>query len=146
MDESIIVSSIIDKLPSSWKDFKKNLKHKKEDISLEQLGNHLRLEEEYRKQDAEKETNVQEKVHMVEEGQSNRTSKKRGKDKDKSKAHDEKGKWNQHKLYVWYGGTRKGQRIVGFLSRGNNGSLCDEREVELKNTILSLDGEEVRVM
>ncbi|KAF7839319.1 cold shock domain-containing protein 3-like [Senna tora] len=63
MDESIIVSSIIDKLPSSWKDFKKNLKHKKEDISLEQLGNHLRLEEEYRKQDAEKETNVQEKAH-----------------------------------------------------------------------------------
>ncbi|KAF7807945.1 uncharacterized protein G2W53_040106 [Senna tora] len=88
MDESIIVSSIIDKLPSSWKDFKKNLKHKKEDISLEQLGNHLRLEEEYRKQDAEKETNVQEKVHMVEEGQSNRTSKKRGEDKDKSQAHD----------------------------------------------------------
>ncbi|KAF7827282.1 coatomer subunit alpha-2-like [Senna tora] len=79
---------ITDKLPSSWKDFKKNLKHKKEDISLEQLGNHLRLEEEYRKQDAEKETNVQEKVHMVEEGQSNRTSKKRGKDKDKSQAHD----------------------------------------------------------
>ncbi|KAF7821185.1 uncharacterized protein G2W53_026640 [Senna tora] len=88
MDESIIVSSIIDKLPSSWKDLKKKLKHKKEDISLEQLGNHLRLEEEYRKQDAEKETNVQEKVHMVEEGQSNRTSKKRGKDKDKSQAHD----------------------------------------------------------
>ncbi|KAF7826588.1 ribonuclease H [Senna tora] len=88
MDESIIVSSIIDKLHSSWKDFKKNLKHKKEDIPLEQLGNHLRLEEEYRKQDAEKETNVQEKVHMVEEGQSNRTSKKRGKDKDKSQTHD----------------------------------------------------------
>ncbi|KAF7834786.1 uncharacterized protein G2W53_009645 [Senna tora] len=88
MDESIIVSSIIDKLPSSWKDFKKNIKHKKEDISLEKLGNHLRLEKEYRKQDAEKETNVQEKVHMVEEGQSNRTSKKRGKDKDKTQAHD----------------------------------------------------------
>ncbi|KAF7815456.1 Retrovirus-related Pol polyprotein from transposon TNT 1-94 [Senna tora] len=88
-DDYICTGHILnDKLPSSWKDFKKNLKHKKEDISLEQLGNHLRLEEEYRKQDAEKETNVQEKVHMVEEGQSNRTSKKRGKDKDKSQAHD----------------------------------------------------------
>ncbi|KAF7844400.1 Retrovirus-related Pol polyprotein from transposon TNT 1-94 [Senna tora] len=62
MDESIIVSSIIDKLPSSWKNFKKNLKHKKDDISLEQLENHLGLEEEYRKQDIEKETNVQEKT------------------------------------------------------------------------------------
>ncbi|XP_012575611.2 uncharacterized protein [Cicer arietinum] len=37
MDETIIVSSIIDKLPPSWKDFKKSMKHKKEDISLEQL-------------------------------------------------------------------------------------------------------------
>lgn len=51
MDETIIVSSIIDKLPPSWKDFKRTMKHKKEDISLEQLGNHLRLEEEYRKQE-----------------------------------------------------------------------------------------------
>lgn len=31
--------------------FKRTMKHKKEDISLEQLGNHLRLEEEYRKQE-----------------------------------------------------------------------------------------------
>ncbi|XP_039686017.1 uncharacterized protein [Medicago truncatula] len=51
MDETIIVSSIIDKLPPSWKNFKRTMKHKKEDISLEQLGNHLRLEEEYRKQE-----------------------------------------------------------------------------------------------
>ena len=35
MDESIVVSNIIDKLPPSWKDFKRNLKHKKEDISIE---------------------------------------------------------------------------------------------------------------
>ncbi|KAF7802037.1 zinc finger, CCHC-type [Senna tora] len=78
-----------------------NLKHKKEDISLEQLGNHLCLEEEYRKQDAKKETNVQEKVHMVEEGQSNRTSKKRGKDKDKSQAHDgHKNKKMKAPLYL----------------------------------------------
>jgi len=47
MDETIIVSSIIDKHPPSWKDFKRTMKHKKEDISLEQLRNHLRLEEEY---------------------------------------------------------------------------------------------------
>ncbi|XP_073219592.1 uncharacterized protein [Cicer arietinum] len=51
MNETIIVSCIIDKLPPSWKDFKKSMKHKKYDISLEILGNHLRLEEEYRKQE-----------------------------------------------------------------------------------------------
>ncbi|XP_051147647.1 uncharacterized protein LOC127262850 [Andrographis paniculata] len=30
MDESIVVSCIIDKLPSAWKEFKQTLKHKKE--------------------------------------------------------------------------------------------------------------------
>nr|GEX52374.1 putative zinc finger, CCHC-type [Tanacetum cinerariifolium] len=37
MDESISVSSIIDKLPPSWKDFKHTLKHGKDDLSLVQL-------------------------------------------------------------------------------------------------------------
>ena len=34
MDESISVSSVIDKLPPSWKDFKHTLKHEKEELSL----------------------------------------------------------------------------------------------------------------
>ncbi|XP_071726859.1 uncharacterized protein [Rutidosis leptorrhynchoides] len=34
MDESISVSSIIDKLPPSWQTFKHMLKHKKEELSL----------------------------------------------------------------------------------------------------------------
>ena len=32
MDDSIVVSSIIEKLPPFWKEFKKSLKHKKEDL------------------------------------------------------------------------------------------------------------------
>ena len=46
MDETIIVLSIMDKLPSSWKDTKRKLKHKKEEMSLEELANYLRIEEE----------------------------------------------------------------------------------------------------
>ncbi|GJS07419.1 zinc finger, CCHC-type containing protein [Tanacetum coccineum] len=42
------VSSIIDKLPPSWKDFKHTLKHGKDDLSLVQLGSHLRIEESLR--------------------------------------------------------------------------------------------------
>ncbi|CAM8882814.1 unnamed protein product [Rhodiola kirilowii] len=34
MDESISMSSIIDKLPPAWKDFKHTLKHKEEEMSL----------------------------------------------------------------------------------------------------------------
>ncbi|XP_023741342.1 uncharacterized protein LOC111889426 [Lactuca sativa] len=45
MDESIIVSTIIDKLPPSCKDFKHNLKHQKDELSLVQLASHIRIEE-----------------------------------------------------------------------------------------------------
>ena len=82
MDESIIMSNIIDKLPPSWKDFKRNLKHKKEDISLEQLANSLRVEEEIREemriQDETKEHSAHiSKVHVMEEGQPFKFSNKR---------------------------------------------------------------------
>ncbi|CAM8886682.1 unnamed protein product [Rhodiola kirilowii] len=46
MDESISVSSIIDKLPPAWKDFRRTLKHKKEEMSLVELAKELRIEEE----------------------------------------------------------------------------------------------------
>ncbi|GJU78719.1 hypothetical protein Tco_1275789 [Tanacetum coccineum] len=51
MDEAIQVSCIIDKLPPSWKDFKHTLKHKKEDLTLVELGSHLRIEESLKVQD-----------------------------------------------------------------------------------------------
>jgi len=41
MDESFVVSFIIDKLLHGWKDYKKNLEHRKDDLSLEELGQHL---------------------------------------------------------------------------------------------------------
>ncbi|GJT91947.1 zinc finger, CCHC-type containing protein [Tanacetum coccineum] len=54
MDESIKVSCIIDKLPPSWKDFKHTLKHLKEELTLIELGSHLRIEESLRAQDNDK--------------------------------------------------------------------------------------------
>ncbi|CAM8990027.1 unnamed protein product [Rhodiola kirilowii] len=48
MDESISVSSIIDKLPPAWKDFQRTLKHKKKEMSLVELATELRMEEELR--------------------------------------------------------------------------------------------------
>ncbi|GJX69803.1 zinc finger, CCHC-type containing protein [Tanacetum coccineum] len=48
MDESIQVSCIIDKLPPLWKDFKHTLKHLKEELTLVELGSHLRIEESLR--------------------------------------------------------------------------------------------------
>ncbi|GKD91553.1 hypothetical protein Tco_1367060, partial [Tanacetum coccineum] len=54
MDESISVSSIIDKLPPSWKDFKHMLKHNKDELSLVQLGSRFRIEENLRMEESGK--------------------------------------------------------------------------------------------
>ncbi|GKD62085.1 zinc finger, CCHC-type containing protein [Tanacetum coccineum] len=54
MDEAIRVSCIINKLPSSWKDFKHTLKHLKDELTLGELGSHLRIEESLRMQDSDK--------------------------------------------------------------------------------------------
>ncbi|GJX87980.1 zinc finger, CCHC-type containing protein [Tanacetum coccineum] len=54
MDEAIQVSCIIDKLPPSWKDFKHTLKHLKEELTIVELGGHLRIEESLRVQDSDK--------------------------------------------------------------------------------------------
>ncbi|GJT33775.1 zinc finger, CCHC-type containing protein [Tanacetum coccineum] len=54
IDEAIQVSCIIDKLPSSWKDFKHTLKRRKEELTLVELGSHLRIEESLMVQDSDK--------------------------------------------------------------------------------------------
>nr|GEZ63279.1 zinc finger, CCHC-type [Tanacetum cinerariifolium] len=57
MDEAMRamrVFCIIDKLPPSWKDFKNTLKHLKEELTLIELGSHLRIEESLRVQDSDK--------------------------------------------------------------------------------------------
>ncbi|GJW38162.1 zinc finger, CCHC-type containing protein [Tanacetum coccineum] len=54
MDEAIQVSCIIDKLPPFWKDFKHTLKHLKEELTLVELGSHLRIEESLKVQDSDK--------------------------------------------------------------------------------------------
>nr|GEY17009.1 zinc finger, CCHC-type [Tanacetum cinerariifolium] len=48
------VSCMIDKLPPSWKDFKHTLKHLKEELTLIELGSHLRIKESLRVQDSDK--------------------------------------------------------------------------------------------
>nr|GEU69451.1 putative RNA-directed DNA polymerase, eukaryota, reverse transcriptase zinc-binding domain protein [Tanacetum cinerariifolium] len=52
--KKLLVSSIIDKLLPSWKDFKHTLKHGKDDLPLVQLGSHLRIEDSLRAQDSDK--------------------------------------------------------------------------------------------
>ncbi|GJU75356.1 zinc finger, CCHC-type containing protein [Tanacetum coccineum] len=52
--KKFLVSCIIDKLPLSWNDFKHTLKHLKVELTLIELGSHLRIEESLRAQDNDK--------------------------------------------------------------------------------------------
>ncbi|GJR68030.1 hypothetical protein Tco_0014095 [Tanacetum coccineum] len=82
MDESIFVSSVIYKLPPSWKDFKHTLKHGKDDLSLVQLGSHLRIEESQRAQESDKGKGkevVGPSVNMTEEGKNKNNKQNKGK-------------------------------------------------------------------
>ncbi|KAK3027895.1 hypothetical protein RJ639_040272 [Escallonia herrerae] len=62
---SVQVRAIVAKLPPTWKEYRNKLKHKKEDLALDQLMQHLHIEEESRNREKEpaKETIV--KAHVV---------------------------------------------------------------------------------
>ncbi|GKC49964.1 zinc finger, CCHC-type containing protein [Tanacetum coccineum] len=83
MDEVIQVSCIIDKLPPFWKDFKYNLKHLKEELTLVELDSHLRIEESLKVQDSNKPkgNNVvgPSVVNMVDHNNSSRYNDNKGK-------------------------------------------------------------------
>ncbi|KAK3031315.1 hypothetical protein RJ639_035221 [Escallonia herrerae] len=56
VDEQMQVAAIIDKLPNSWKEFQKGLRHKQSELSIVNLMARLQIEEEARKQDKKNET------------------------------------------------------------------------------------------
>ena len=81
ISESFQVASVIEKLPSGWKDFKNYLKHKRKEMSLEDLIVRLRIEEDNRGSDKRVNT-VAPKANVVEHGESSK-SKKPSKSKNK---------------------------------------------------------------
>nr|GMC46826.1 Retrovirus-related Pol polyprotein from transposon TNT 1-94 [Ipomoea batatas] len=52
MDDSIAIANIIDKLPPSWKKVHRALMQRKEELTMEQLGAHLYVEEEIRQKES----------------------------------------------------------------------------------------------
>ncbi|CAH9095117.1 unnamed protein product [Cuscuta europaea] len=79
MDECVAVAMIIEKLPPTWKDYKRDLKHGNEELSLLQLGSHIQIEESLRIQEGDKNKAKpdvgQPTVHMVEVNKNNQNHK-----------------------------------------------------------------------
>ncbi|GJW19499.1 zinc finger, CCHC-type containing protein [Tanacetum coccineum] len=101
--KKFLVSCIIDKIPPSWKDFKHTLKHLKEELTLVELGSHLRIEESLGMQDSDKPkgNNVAGPLvfNMVEHNKSSKYNDNKGKRKhhDNTKADPNK----KSKVIYW---------------------------------------------
>ncbi|GJX45341.1 zinc finger, CCHC-type containing protein [Tanacetum coccineum] len=133
MDESISVSSIIDKLPPSWKDFKHTLKHGKDDLSLVQLGSHLRIEESLRAQESDKGKGkevVGPSVNMMEEGGKNKNNKQnKGKKRGFKDNNGGSGSNKKPKLECWKcGKTGHFKRDCRSGNKKNNASASGSRK------------------
>ncbi|CAN6715914.1 unnamed protein product [Malus baccata var. baccata] len=66
LKEGFVVGSIIEKLPSNWKDFKIYLKHLTEDMSMDQLILKLRVEEDHHKNEKYDVSSLEAKANVVE--------------------------------------------------------------------------------
>lgn len=92
LSESFQIAAMIEKLPPLWKDFKNYLKHKRKEMTMEDLIIRLRIEEDNRA--AEKKNNVcnmEAKANIVEDsGSKNKKRKRSGSSMDKGKVSNAK--------------------------------------------------------
>nr|GEV91726.1 zinc finger, CCHC-type [Tanacetum cinerariifolium] len=95
-------SKMLNRLRSCKKDFKHTLKHGKDDLSLVQLGSHLRIEESLRAQDSKKGKGKEvggPSVNMTEEGGKNKNNKQnKGKKRGFNENNDGSGSNKKPKL------------------------------------------------
>ncbi|GKD04670.1 hypothetical protein Tco_1179644 [Tanacetum coccineum] len=125
MDESISVSSVIDKLHPSWKDFKHTLKHDKDDLSFVQLGSHLCIEESLRAQESDKGNGKEVGgpfVNMTEEGGKNKHH------KQKKTSHFKRDCRSGKKNNANAGGSEKGSKDQSqHQDSGATTHVCKDR-------------------
>ncbi|GKB25005.1 hypothetical protein Tco_0864406 [Tanacetum coccineum] len=91
LSETFQAAAIIEKLPPSWVDFKNYLKHKRKEMSVEDLVVRLRIEEDNRLAQKDTYTPDSAKANLVEHAGSSSRSNPKGKGKDKRK-NDKKSK------------------------------------------------------
>ncbi|GKB08955.1 zinc finger, CCHC-type containing protein [Tanacetum coccineum] len=134
IDDSISVSSVIDKLPSSWKDFKHTLQHGKDDLSLFQLGSHLRIEESLRAQDSDKGKGKEVDgpfVNMTEEGKNKINKQNKGKKRGFKENNNGSSSNKKPKLECWKCGKTafyvEFDAIAWWIDSGATTHVCKDR-------------------
>ena len=75
LSEDFQVATIIEKLPSGWKDFKNYLKHKRKEMSMEDLIVRLCIEKDNKRSEKRGLTPIEAKANMAEHGQSSKKNK-----------------------------------------------------------------------
>ena len=82
LSDTFQVTTIIEKLPPNWKDFKNYLKHKRKEMSIEDLIIRLRIEEDNRGSEKKEAHNPSEaKANFMEHGQCSKFKKANNKRK-----------------------------------------------------------------
>ncbi|GJS60297.1 retrovirus-related pol polyprotein from transposon TNT 1-94 [Tanacetum coccineum] len=94
INSNFLVGSIIEKLPQSWKNFKLYLKHLTDDMSFEQLGLKIYVEEDNRMNEKANTNSIEPNANMVGESSSKSKSnhKNKGKNGGSGQKHNKDGK------------------------------------------------------
>ena len=85
LSESFQVAATIEKLPPSWKDFKIYLKHKRKEMTMEELIVCLRIEEDNRNSEKKISQNMAAKANVVESDKPNKRKRENVPQKSKKK-------------------------------------------------------------
>ena len=83
LSETFQVAATIEKLPPSWKDFKNYLKHKRKEMTMEDLIVRLRIEEDNRNSEKKISQNIAAKANVVESDKTNKRKRENAPKKSK---------------------------------------------------------------
>nr|GEW16034.1 retrotransposon protein, putative, Ty1-copia subclass [Tanacetum cinerariifolium] len=156
LSENFQVFAIIEKLPPSWVDFKNYLKHKRKEMSVEDLVVRLRIEENNMLNQKDIFTLDSAKANMIEHVGSSLRSNPKGKGKDKRK-NDKKNirKSEYHAPKAWIVNPRQANmvnddvdmiamvsNVCAMISEGEGDvvlKMTSEKELKLTNVLYVLE-------
>ena len=119
LSESFQVAAAIEKLPPLWKDFKNYLKHKRKEMTMEDLIVRLRIEEDNRKSEKKTTNTIVAKANVVESEKNNKRKRENNPNEKKAK----KFKENCHNC------GKKGHKAIECRGPKNQNKKKDQANI-----------------